>query len=91
MFHNVRYMYYMFIADADVYCLMFGVFVYSKRVEQIFQMSSSNLKILAARTLTYRTFHPEDPQIIGTTLQNLIARVTWRPRFVHTCIKILRL
>jgi hypothetical protein len=27
--------------------------------------------------------HTEDPQIFGVKVQNLVARVTWRPGFVH--------
>jgi len=28
-----------------------------------------------------------DPQILGLTVQKLIARGTWRPGFVHPCLK----
>jgi hypothetical protein len=28
-----------------------------------------------------------DPQILGLTVQNLVARATWVPGFVHRCLK----
>jgi hypothetical protein len=30
-------------------------------------------------------FHTEDPQILGATIQNLVAWATWQPGFVHPC------
>jgi hypothetical protein len=50
---------------------------------QIFQKSRSNLKILGSRS----KFHTEDPGILGATIQNSIATVTWR---LNLCIPALR-
>jgi hypothetical protein len=47
-----------------------------------FQKSSSHLKILGARNVTWSKFHTDDPQILGATVQNLVVRATWRPGFV---------
>lgn len=33
-------------------------------------------------------FQTENPQILGANVQNLVARTTWRPGFVHTCINL---
>jgi hypothetical protein len=38
-------------------------------------------KVLGARKVTQEV----NPQILGATLQNLVAVVTWHPRFVHFC------
>ena len=40
---------------------------------QIFQKSSSYLKILGTGRVTWSKFHSEDPQILGATLQNLFS------------------
>lgn len=32
-------------------------------------------------------FHTEDPQILGTTVQNSVAQVTWHAGFVHPWAK----
>ena len=42
--------------------------------------SRSSLKIVGARS----KFHTEDPQILGTTVQNLVTRTAWHARFVHS-------
>ena len=47
------------------------------RGAQISQKTSSHLKILGVRRVTWSMFHTEDPQILGTTKQNLVATVTW--------------
>jgi hypothetical protein len=44
------------------------------RGAQIFQKSRSHLKILGARRVTWSKFRTEDPQILGATVQNLVAR-----------------
>jgi hypothetical protein len=50
--------------------------------------STIHLKILSARRVAWSKFHTEDPQIIGATLQNLVARATWQQRFVHPCTSL---
>jgi hypothetical protein len=47
--------------------------------------SGSHLKILAARRVTWSTFHSEDPQILGVTEQTLVARATWRHGYIYPC------
>jgi len=36
-------------------------------------------------------FHIEDPQISGTTIQNLVSQATWHLEFVHPCYMWCRL
>jgi len=62
---------------------------YTTRGAQIFQKSTSHLKIITAMTVSQ--FHTEDPLILGTTIQNSAAWVTWCLRFVQprsTVVKI---
>jgi hypothetical protein len=52
------------------------------RGAQISQQSRSHLKILGARRVTETKFHTEDPQILGVTVQTVVATATWRLGFV---------
>jgi hypothetical protein len=45
---------------------------------QIFQKSRSYLKILGAGRVRSSRFHTQNPQILGATLQNVVARITSR-------------
>jgi hypothetical protein len=45
----------------------------------------SHLKILGARSVTWRRFHSEDLLVLGNTEQNVVLTANWRPRFVHPC------
>jgi hypothetical protein len=47
----------------------------------------SPFKILDARRVVWSKYHVEGPQIVGATVQNLVAQVVWRPEFVHPCSK----
>ena len=47
----------------------------------------SHLKILSVGRVTSSKFHAKDPQMLGVTVQDLVARTTWRPIFVHACPK----
>lgn len=49
----------------------------------IFQISRSHIKVLSARRVTWSKFPTEYMQILSTTIQNLVATVTWHPGFVH--------
>jgi len=60
------------------------------RGSKVFQKPSSNLKILVARSVTLRTFFTEHPLILGVTVQNLVARATWRSGFVHRCLTCMK-
>ena len=33
-------------------------------------------------------FRTDEPQILGATVQNLVAQAKWRPGFVHPCPKV---
>jgi len=44
---------------------------------QIFQKPTSHLKIPGTRRLTCGEFQTENPQILGTTLQNLVTWAMW--------------
>ena len=53
----------------------------------IFQKSRSHLKILHSRKVTRSSYHNDDIQILGTTVQNLVATTNWRPEFLHPWCK----
>jgi hypothetical protein len=53
------------------------------RVAQMFQKSRRFLKILDAIRTTRNKCHTEDSQILGVTVQILVAMATWRQGFVH--------
>jgi len=57
------------------------------RGAKIFLKSMSHFKFLDPRKVKWGKFHTEDPQILGTTVPNLVATATWDPRFVHTYCK----
>jgi hypothetical protein len=57
------------------------------RTAKIFQKSMSHLNILRARRVTWRMFHTEGPQILGTTVQKLISLVNWPQGFLRSWIK----
>ena len=45
----------------------------------MFQKPKSHLKILVARRVTCSRFNTEGPQILGATVQNIVARANWHP------------
>ena len=51
------------------------------------KMSKSHLKILDSRRLISSRFLTGDPNILGATIQNEIAWVTWHLGFVHAWSK----
>jgi len=53
---------------------------------QIFENSGSHLKILGVKRVKWSIFQMEDPQILGTNKQNLVAHMTWYP---DLCIRVL--
>jgi len=55
---------------------------------QIFQKSRCHLKVLGARMVTWSKFCTEGPEILGTTVQNLFAPVSWHPGFMHPCLTL---
>lgn len=56
-----------------------GVHKFSKKVGAI--------STRGGRSMTLKKLHMENPQILGGTVQNLVALVTWRSRFVHVWCK----
>jgi len=52
-------------------------------LDKFSKKSRSHSKILDARRFAWNRFHTEHPQILGATVQNLVARATWRPAFVY--------
>jgi hypothetical protein len=52
---------------------------------QIFRNSRSHLQVPGTRRVTWCKFRTEDPQILGATVQNVVATVSLRPGFVHPC------
>jgi hypothetical protein len=53
-------------------------------VHKFFRTFKDHLKILGPTRVTWSKFHTEHPQILGATVQNLVARATWRLSFVHS-------
>lgn len=57
-------------------------------------MSSTDVhrffKNLGAIRVTSSKSYTEDPQALGTSMQNLVALATWHLGFVHTCTSICR-
>jgi hypothetical protein len=49
---------------------------------QIFQKYRIHHKILGTKRITWSKFYIEDPQILCSSMQNLVAQVTWCLRFV---------
>ena len=46
--------------------------------------TTDNWRLLVwARRVTWSKFHTEDPKILGAIVQNLAARATWWPGFMH--------
>jgi len=54
---------------------------------QIFQKSRNHLKTLGTIRMTLIKFHTQGPQILGTTVQNLVACMTWHLGFVQLSSK----
>ena len=50
---------------------------------QIFHKSRSHLRILGTGRVTRSKFHTDDPQILGATVQNPVARSNWHLGFLH--------
>lgn len=61
------------------------IFMLPTWVVQIVKKSRSHLSIFCAKRVTWNKFLIEDPQILGTIVQNLVTKVTWHPEFVHPC------
>ena len=47
----------------------------------------THFKFLGPRMVTWSKFHTENTQILGTTVQNLVTRGTWRPGFLLSCMQ----
>jgi len=45
-----------------------------------------HLTILGARRMTWKRIHAEDPQALGTTVQNVVTVVIWCLGFVYSCL-----
>ena len=50
---------------------------------QILQKYRSHHRTVGTSGVTCSKFHPENPQILGTTQKNLVAQAAWRPVYVH--------
>ena len=55
-------------------------------VTQVYQKSRTQLKMLGARRVTWNKLYTQEPQVLGATLQNLVAWVKW---VCHFCISAL--
>ena len=54
-----------------------------------YELYECYVRFTGARMLTCSKFPTGDPQILGFTIQNIVARANWRLRFVHFWIKEL--
>jgi hypothetical protein len=54
---------------------------------RIFQKSRGRHKILGAKGVAWRTFHTEHPNLLGETVQNLVATANWCYSSLHTCLE----
>jgi hypothetical protein len=55
---------------------------------QVFQKSWSHPKILGARSMTWRKFQTQNPQILDTTVQNSVALDLRAPHLLELTVKI---
>ena len=60
-----------------------------RRAGQVFQKPGCHLKLLGARRLTLSRFHTEDAQILGATIQNVVAWRLWCIGFAHLSDAVL--
>jgi hypothetical protein len=58
----------------------------SHRGKQILRKTSNHLNVLCAIRVASSKFHTQDPQILGATEHNLLARVTWGSDIFHSCL-----
>lgn len=79
------------MTHSHVYCIPVSIYAstYEYRSAPVFQKSRSHPKIPGTRRTTWSKFHTEDPQILSTTVQNLVTTVSWYPGIVHPCINII--
>jgi hypothetical protein len=61
--------------------------LWSKQGCTHFQKSTSHLKILNVREVTWRKFHADDPRPLAATEQNLVATSNWCTEFVNPWIR----
>jgi hypothetical protein len=54
-----------------------------RRSAQIYQNLEATSKLQAPEVVTWSKCHPEDPQILGATVEKLVDWAKWRPGFVH--------
>jgi hypothetical protein len=54
---------------------------------QVFRKSTSYIKIVGFRRVTWRKFYTEDPKILGAAVQNSVLRANWLPGSVHPWIR----
>jgi len=52
------------------------------------QISRIHLKDIRHQKSDVNQVPYEEPQILGDTIQNFLATVTWRPEFVHPSLKL---
>jgi len=48
-------------------------------------VSRSHYEIQGARRVACSKFHAEDPQVLGATVENLVATATWRSHERRVC------
>lgn len=70
-------------------CTCMCLCMHEYRSIKIFQKSRNHLKIPGARRMTRSKFYSEEPQTLGTTIQNLVTTVTWHPTIVHPCMNVI--
>jgi len=68
------------ILDVLKLMVVWKLVYYTRRIQ------ISHLKIVGTRRVIWSKLHTEDQQILGATIQNSVARVTWCPGFLQSCI-----
>jgi hypothetical protein len=57
-----------------------------KAIALLLKKFRRHLTILGAERMTWKRIHAEDPQALGTTVQNVVTVVIWCLGFVYPCL-----
>jgi len=57
-----------------------------KAIALLLKKCRRHLTILGVRKMTWKRIHAEDPQALGTTVQNVVTVVIWCLGFVYPCL-----
>jgi hypothetical protein len=80
--------YLVFVTATSVHVLPISLFTYSWGAH-ISKKPRNHLKSPSVRRVTRRKSCTDNPQILGVTVQNLVARTTWSSGFVHPWLTLI--